>query len=62
MAAHASYEKEYVARTSKSKAHFDKAKKLIPSGVESNVRFFEPYPFYVKRAKGAYLWTSMGTR
>ncbi len=62
MAARASYEKEYVARTSKSKAHFDKAKKLIPSGVESNVRFFEPYPFYVKRAKGAYLWDIDGNR
>jgi glutamate-1-semialdehyde 2,1-aminomutase len=62
MAAQASYEKEYVARTSRSKAHFDKAKKLIPSGVESNVRFFEPYPFYVKRAKGAYLWDIDGNR
>src|SRR5512136_613619 len=62
MVAHASYEKEYVARTSKSKAHFDKAKKMIPSGVESNVRFFEPYPFYVKRAKGAYLWDIDGNK
>ncbi|MBU0623748.1 MAG: aminotransferase class III-fold pyridoxal phosphate-dependent enzyme, partial [Candidatus Thermoplasmatota archaeon] len=62
MAAQASYEKEYVARTSRSKAHFDKAKKLIPSGVESNVRFFEPYPFYVKRAKGAHLWDIDGNK
>jgi glutamate-1-semialdehyde 2,1-aminomutase len=52
----ASYEKEYLAKTRKSRAHFEKAKKLIPAGVESNVRFFAPYPFYVKKAKGAYIY------
>jgi len=56
MPAVASYEKEYVSRTAKSRAHFEKAKKVLPAGVESNVRFFEPYPFYVKRAKGPYLY------
>lgn len=52
----ASYEKEYLCKTRKSRAHWEKVRKCIPSGVESNVRFFEPYPFYVKRANGAYLW------
>ncbi len=29
----------------------------MPSGVESNVRFFPPYPFlHVKRAKGPYIY------
>lgn len=62
MAAHASYEKEYVRRTRRSRAHWEKARKHIPAGVESNVRFFEPYPFYVKRAKGPYLWDLDGNK
>src|SRR4030067_2317681 len=56
------YEKEYLARTKKSRAHFEKAKKVLPSGVESNVRFFEPYPFYVARAKGPYIFDLDGNR
>ena len=58
----ASYEKEYLCRTAKSRAHWERVRKSIPSGVESNVRFFEPYPFYVKRAKGAYLWDIDGNK
>jgi len=34
---------------SKSKKLFDQAKKIIPSGVNSPVRFFKPYPFFVKK-------------
>jgi len=62
MATRASYEKEYVARTKKSRAHFNEAKKVLPAGVESNVKFFEPYPFYVKRAKGAYIFDLDGNK
>jgi len=62
MAAHASYEKEYVRRTKKSRAHWEKVKKHIPAGVESNVRLFDPHPFYVKRAKGPYLWDLDGNK
>ncbi|MEM2892067.1 MAG: glutamate-1-semialdehyde 2,1-aminomutase [Thermoplasmata archaeon] len=62
MAAYASYEREYVRRTKKSRAHWEKVRKHIPAGVESNVRFFEPYPFYVTRAKGPYLWDLDGNR
>lgn len=58
----AGYEKEYVSRTRRSKAHFQQARKLLPAGVESNVRFFEPYPFYVKRAKGPYIYDLDGNR
>ncbi len=31
---------------------FNKASRLIPKGVNSPIRYFEPYPFFVKRAKG----------
>ena len=58
----AEYEKEYVSKTKKSRAHYEKAKKLLPSGVESNVRFFEPYPFYVRRSQGPYLWDIDGNK
>lgn len=62
MVTRARYEKDYVARTRKSKAHFDRARKVLPSGVESNVKFFEPYPFYVKRAQGAYIYDLDGNK
>ena len=35
---------------------FSNAKKVIPSGVNSPVRYFEPYPFFTKKANGAHLW------
>ena len=35
---------------------FSDSKKVIPSGVNSPVRYFEPYPFFTKKADGAYLW------
>ena len=40
----------------KSKKLFTESKKIIPSGVNSPVRFFEPYPFFTKKANGAYIW------
>ena len=39
-----------------SKKLFNIAKKIIPSGVNSPVRYFEPYPFFTKKANGAYIW------
>ncbi len=47
---------------SKSKNLFDEAKKIIPSGVNSPVRYFEPYPFFVKKAQGSSLWDVDGNR
>jgi len=43
----------------KSKIFFDKAKKMMPGGVNSPVRAFisvNDNPFFVKRAKGAYIY------
>jgi glutamate-1-semialdehyde 2,1-aminomutase len=34
---------------------FERAKKVLPGGVNSPVRAFEPYPFFVKRAEGSKL-------
>ena len=41
---------------SRSKKLFDEAKKVIPSGVNSPVRYFEPYPFFVKKSNGSKIW------
>jgi glutamate-1-semialdehyde 2,1-aminomutase len=35
---------------------FERARKLIPGGVNSPVRAFEPYPFFVERARGSRLY------
>jgi glutamate-1-semialdehyde 2,1-aminomutase len=41
---------------SKSHKLFHDAKKVIPSGVNSPVRFFEPYPFFAKKSDGSHIW------
>jgi glutamate-1-semialdehyde 2,1-aminomutase len=46
----------------KSKDLFSKAKKIIPSGVNSPVRYFEPYPFFVKKSQGSYIWDEDGNK
>ena len=45
-----------------SKKLFSDAKKVIPSGVNSPVRYFEPYPFFVKRSQGSSLWDEDGNK
>jgi glutamate-1-semialdehyde 2,1-aminomutase len=46
----------------KSKSLFAQAKKLIPAGVNSPVRYFAPYPFFVKKAHGGFIWDADGNR
>jgi len=46
----------------KSSRLFSDAKKVIPSGVNSPVRYIEPYPFFVKRSQGSSLWDEDGSR
>src|SRR6266702_2586750 len=43
-------------RTRKSARAWEAAKRFIPSGVSSNYRLVDPYPLYVRRAKGSRLW------
>jgi len=45
-----------------SRKLFSDAKKVIPSGVNSPVRYFEPYPFFTKKSDGAYIWDEDGNR
>src|SRR3989449_2086362 len=59
-----SWEEELQAfrrRTKKSAQAWEAAKKRIPFGVNSNYRFMDPYPLYVRKAKGSRIWDADGT-
>jgi len=45
-----------------SKKLFLRATKVIPSGINSPVRFYDPYPFFVKKADGSVIWDVDGKR
>ncbi len=49
-------------RTPKSGAYWEIAKDLVPGGLISGARKMEPYPVYVERGKGAYIWDIDGNR
>jgi len=46
----------YVSRTPRSRSFFNEAKKILPGGVSYSIRYFEPYPFYVSKARGQKVW------
>ena len=43
---------------SKSESLFNRARNVIPSGVNSPVRFYDPYPFFAVSAKGSKIVTA----
>jgi glutamate-1-semialdehyde 2,1-aminomutase len=47
---------EYKARTKKSAEWFEVACRHLPGGVTGNVKFYPPYPVYLKKAKGSHVW------
>jgi glutamate-1-semialdehyde 2,1-aminomutase len=49
-------------RTPRSGAAWDKALQLLPQGLISGARMFDPYPFYAQRADGAFIWDIDGNR
>jgi glutamate-1-semialdehyde 2,1-aminomutase len=48
--------KNYVSKTPRSKALYERAKNFLPAGVSYAIRYFEPYPFYTAKAKGSRLY------
>ena len=46
------YVKIYERKTKKSKSLYLRSSNVFPGGVSHNIRFFEPYPFFSKEAKG----------
>src|SRR5438094_1141291 len=57
-----SIEQEYADARPKSKALYERALKMMPSGAAHDGRVFSPFPFYVARADGAYKWDVDGHR
>ena len=51
-----------MGRTAKSKALFERAQKVFSGGVSHNARFYDPYPIFVGKAQGQYLWDEDGHR
>lgn len=47
---------------SKSKELFEEAKKYLVKGVNSPVRYFKPYPFFVDYGKDCYLFDVDGNK
>ncbi len=45
----------------KSRSLFEKACKLTPGGVNSPVRYFKPYPFFVEAGSGSKIFTKEGS-
>ncbi|MFW9797028.1 MAG: aspartate aminotransferase family protein [Candidatus Thorarchaeota archaeon] len=50
------FDEQYRARTEKSYNMFQNAGKFLPGGVAGNGKFLEPYPIYVRDARGSKLW------
>lgn len=46
----------YEAQFAKSKALFERARKVMPRGVSHDQWYADPFPIYMKRAEGARLW------
>src|SRR5258708_3746334 len=47
---------QYQSRTRRSKAIWEKARKVMPMGTASNSRMYEPYPIYIDHAQGSRVW------
>jgi glutamate-1-semialdehyde 2,1-aminomutase len=49
-------ESSYLRSTQNSQRWYSRACRVFPGGVSHNIRFFEPYPFFVEKAHGKYLY------
>src|SRR5919198_2699473 len=52
----------YKNKTHKSKMLYSRATNVFAGGVNHNIRFFEPYPFFITAAKGKYLYDVDGNK
>ena len=50
------YQRIYESKTPKSKDFYFRSTKVFPGGINHNIRFFEPYPFFTNRACGKHLY------
>jgi glutamate-1-semialdehyde 2,1-aminomutase len=52
----------YRERTPTSLRAFERSRQLVPGGVPAGLGFMHPYPLYVERGEGAYVWDADGNR
>jgi glutamate-1-semialdehyde 2,1-aminomutase len=50
----------YLERTPRSRALQQRGARVMPLGVESNFRFFDPYPIFLERGSGSRVWDADG--
>jgi glutamate-1-semialdehyde 2,1-aminomutase len=50
------YVEEYKKRTPGSANLFTRAAKVMPGGVSHSLRYFAPYPLYIKKTEGSRIW------
>src|SRR5262245_27374214 len=62
MSTHAQELDRYRKQTAESYALYERASRVLPLGVSSNFRTFEPYPIYIERAQGSHMWDRDGRR
>lgn len=53
--AYQKFEEQYLARTARSRALYERACKVLPGGVAGNGKFLPPYPIYIIGGQGAEL-------
>jgi glutamate-1-semialdehyde 2,1-aminomutase len=56
------YVRRYQRKTGRSRRLFSRSAKVFPGGISHNIRYFEPYPFFVNGAKGKLLHDVDGNR
>jgi glutamate-1-semialdehyde 2,1-aminomutase len=47
---------KYIRKTLKSAKLWKQASKVMPGGVTANIKYFEPYPVFMKKARGSRLY------
>jgi glutamate-1-semialdehyde 2,1-aminomutase len=60
MTTHAQELDRYRAQTPNSHELYGRAERVLPLGVSSNFRTYEPYPIYIERAQGSRMWDCDG--
>ena len=56
------YVGRYKSKTAKSKRLFSRSARIFPGGISHNIRYFEPYPFFVNAARGKSLYDVDGNK
>ena len=56
------YHEAYARRTPGSRRLYEEARKRLPGGVTYHIRWFRPYPVFIERGEGKYVWDVDGNR